>query len=135
MERVYTGACHCRAIQFEVKLDLKQGTGKCNCTYCSKLRLWIANAKPTDFRLLSGEHELSDYQGKNPVAHHLFCRKCCVHPFEWVDMPNMSGEKYYNINVLCLDDIDLAALLDAPIEFYDGLHDRWGNRPATTDHL
>jgi hypothetical protein len=50
-------------------------------------------------------------------------------------MPNMSGEKYYSINVLCLDDIDLTELLAAPVEYYNGLHDNWGEMPAEIRHL
>jgi hypothetical protein len=126
MQQTYSGACHCRAVQFEVDFDLAAGTGKCNCSYCSKLRFWLTNAKFQNFRLLCGESNLSDYQGTNPVAHHLFCKRCGIHPFEWIDMPNISGEKYYNINVLCLDNLDLSDLLSAPVEYFDGLHDNWG---------
>jgi len=133
--KTYTGACHCGAVRFEVGFDLSAGTGKCNCSYCSKLRLWLVNARPQDFRLLTGEADIADYRGKNPVAHHQFCKRCGVHPFEWVDMPNLSGSPYYNINVLCLDDIDLSDLLAAPIEYYDGLHDNWEERPKEVGHL
>ena len=50
-----------------------------------------------------------------------------MRPFEWVDMPNMSGTKYYNINVACLDDVDIAELMAAPVRYYDGLNDNWGS--------
>jgi hypothetical protein len=133
--KTYTGACHCRAVQFEVGFDLSLGSGKCNCTYCSKLRLWLVNAKPQDFRLLTGVMDLVDYRGKNPVAHHQFCKRCGVHPFERIDMPNMSGERYYNINILCLDDIDISEFLAAPVAYYDGLNDDWANSPAEVGHL
>lgn len=133
--KTYKGACHCGSVRFEVDLDLSQGTGKCNCSYCAKNRLWIENARPQDVRVLSGEAELTDYRGKNPVAHHLFCAKCGVHPFEWVDTPNAAGEKYYSINVLCLEGVDVSALLAAPVTYYDGLHDKWEQTPAETRHL
>jgi len=136
MLKTYTGSCHCGAVRFEADLDISAGTGKCNCTMCTKMRLWSANALPQAFRLLAGESDLTDYRGRgNPVAHHQFCRHCGVRAFEWVDMPNMSGSKYYNINVMCLDSIDTDELISAPVTYYDGLNDNWGERPVETRHL
>jgi len=135
MLRTYTGSCQCGAVRFEADLDISAGTGKCNCTICTKMRLWAVEAKLEAFRLVAGEAELTDYRGANPVAHHTFCRTCGVRPFEWVDMPNMSGSKYYNINVACLDSVDIDELMAAPVTYYDGLHDDWENTPAETRHL
>jgi hypothetical protein len=50
-------------------------------------------------------------------------------------MPNMSGSKYYNVNVACLDSVDIDELMAAPVTFYDGLNDDWENTPAETRHL
>jgi hypothetical protein len=135
MRKTYSGSCHCGAVRFEADLDIAAGTGKCNCSICTKTRLWLVNAKPEDFRLIAGEAELTDYRGANPVAHHTFCKHCGVHPFEWVDMPNMSGEKYFNINVACLDGLDIDELMAAPVSYYDGRNDNWGSRPSEVRHL
>jgi hypothetical protein len=135
MLETYTAGCHCGAVRFEVDLDLGNGTGKCNCTFCAKARLWTVKSKPENFRLLCDEAEMVDYQLTNHVAHHLFCRRCGIRPYEWVDIPNMTGEKYVNINVACLDCVDIDALLAAPISYYDGLHDNWGSTPAEVRHL
>ena len=116
-------------------MDIAAGTDKCNCTICTKMRLWLVNAKPEAFRLVAGEGDLADYRGRNRVAHHLFCRRCGVRPFEWVDTPNMSGEKHHNINVACLDGMDIDELVAAPVTYYDGLHDNFGHAPAETRHL
>jgi hypothetical protein len=99
------------------------------------MRLWSVDVKPEAFRLVAGESDLTDYRGTNPVAHHLFCRHCGVRPFEWVDTPNMSGGKYYNVNVSCLDGVDIDELVSAPVAYYDGLNDNWGQAPAETRHL
>lgn len=89
MLKTYTGSCHCGAVRFEADLDISTGTGKCNCTICTKMRLWSVNALPDAFRLLAGEDDLTDYRGRgNSVAHHQFCRHCGIRAFEWVDMPN-----------------------------------------------
>lgn len=135
MLKTYTGSCHCGAVRFEVDVDIAAGTGKCNCTICAKTRLWLVNALPEAFRLIAGDADLTDYRGKNPVAHHLFCKHCGVRPFEWVDMPNMSGTKYYNINVSCLDGVDIDELVAVPVSYYDGLNNNWGATPAETRHL
>jgi hypothetical protein len=135
MVKTYAGSCHCGVICFEVHLDISAGTGKCNCSICAKSRLWSVDAKPEKFRLISGEADLADYRGNNPVAHHFFCKHCGVRPFQRIDMPNQSGAPYYNINVACLEGVDIEELLGAPITFYDGLNDNWESRPAETRHL
>jgi len=135
MLKTYTGGCHCGAVRFEADLDISAGTGKCNCTICTKMRLWSVDAKPEAFRLLAGKAELTDYRGNNTVAHHLFCKHCGVRPFEWVDTPNMTGGVYYNTNVACLDGVDIDELMAAPLTYFDGLHDNWGEAPDETRHL
>ncbi|MDB5524032.1 MAG: glutathione-dependent formaldehyde-activating [Rhizobium sp.] len=135
MLKTYSGSCHCGAVRFEVDLDISAGTGKCNCAFCTKARLWTAKAAPENLRLLCEETELIDYRGNNPVAHHLFCRHCGIRPFEWVDVPNMSGARYYNINIACLDSVDVDELMSAPVTYFDGLNDNWGSTPADVRHL
>jgi len=135
MLRTYQGSCHCGAVRFAVDLDISAGTGKCNCSICTKMRLWSAQARPEAFRLIAGESELTDYQGRNKVAHHLFCKHCGIHAFEWVDVPNMTGGKYFNIDVACLDGVDIDELTAAPVTYLDGRNDNWGSRPAEVRHL
>ena len=135
MRKTYSGGCHCGAVRFEADLDIAAGTGKCNCTICTKMRLWSVDVRPDAFRLLAGEAEMTDYRGRSDVAHHLFCRHCGVRPFEWVDTPNMTGSRYYNVNVACLDGVDIDELMAAPVTYYDGLNDAWGSTPAEVRHL
>jgi hypothetical protein len=57
MKKTYHGSCHCGRIRFEADIDLSEGTSKCNCTYCWKLRWWGVGLKPDAFRLTAGQEE------------------------------------------------------------------------------
>lgn len=135
MLRTYAGSCHCGAVRFEADLDLAAGTMKCNCSICARLRLWTARAAPEAVRLLGGAEALVDYRGRNPVAHHPFCRICGVHPFQHVETPNMTGAPYLNVSLACLDGVDPDELLAAPLVLCDGRNDAWDRPPAEARHL
>ena len=135
MLKTYRGSCDCGAVRFEADLDIAAGTGKCNCTLCVKMRLSSVEADPEAFRMITGEADLTDYRGGNEVAHHLFCRHCGVRALEWVDVPNMSGHKHFNVNVACLDGLDIDELMAAPVTYYDGRNDDWASTPLEVRHL
>jgi len=132
MKKTHKGSCHCGSVRFEADLDLTAGTFKCNCPMCIKTRMWGAFVKPSEFRLLAGEADLTDYQPAG--AHHLFCRRCGVRPFAWGDSPSLGG-KYYVVRVYCLDGVDINELMNAPIAYLDGAHDNYSSAPADTRHL
>ena len=134
MEKTYHGSCHCGTIRFEVVADLSAGTQKCNCTICTKMRLWSLKVAPEALRLISGEAALADYTYGNHVAHHFFCRHCGIRPFERVDLPPPRAT-YLNVSVVCLDDLPVADLLAAPVRYEDGRHDAWDGVPDEVRHL
>jgi hypothetical protein len=120
-------------VRFEANIDFAQGTFKCNCSICTKVRNWLAAVPPADFRLLAGESELTEYQFHARRVHHLFCRHCGVRPFGWGDTPE--GGRFYAVSVMCLDDVDVNELVNEPVQYVDGRNEKWDQVPAETRHL
>ena len=70
---------------------------------------------PEQFELLSGKDDLATYTFNTGVAKHTFCKTCGIHPFY---TPRSDPDKI-DVNVRCLDDVDLSALT---ISTFDGRH-------------
>ena len=130
----HTGSCHCGAVRYQAELDLESGSGKCNCSICSKVRLWGMIVKPEQFKLLSGEDALSDYQFATRSMHWLFCRHCGVHAFGKGNIAELGGE-FISVNLASLDDMAPEALAAISVRVADGRHDNWMESPAVTSYL
>lgn len=131
--KTYHGSCHCGAVRFEADLDLNQGTLRCNCSICMKMRFWPVIVKPGAFRLLSGEADLTTYRFNTRINLHPFCKHCGVHPFGTGNSPSWGD--FCAVNVSCLDDVSDHELANAPVTYVDGRNDHWHCPPAEIRHL
>lgn len=130
----YEGSCHCKKVRYEVDLDLTKGSGRCNCSFCAKVRNWSAMAKPEDFKLLTNEQDVGFYQFNTNSNSHAFCKHCGVrtHTKGFVEA---IGGHFVSVTLNTIDNISPEELSNVPIQFMDGLHNNWFNSPRETNYL
>jgi len=109
--KTYEGGCHCGRVRFRVTADL-EGIAYCNCSVCTKKGFLHLIVPPEQFKLLSGEDALSTYRFNTGTAQHTFCRHCGIHAFY---VPRSDPDKI-DVNVRCLDDVDLTKIEVAPFD-------------------
>ncbi len=127
------GSCHCGGVRFEADIDLSQGTIKCNCTICSKMRFWAAQVPSSAFRLLSGQETLREYRYGTRRDAHYFCGECGINVFSTGESKALGA--FHAVAVVCLDDVPVEELMAAPVRYLDGLNDNWLTPPTETRHL
>ena len=110
--RVYEGGCHCGAVRFRITADLTR-VSYCNCSICRKKGILHHLVPPERFEFLRGQDDLATYTFNTGIAKHTFCRHCGIHPFY---VPRSDPDKI-DVNVRCLDDVDIDALT---LDFFDG---------------
>ncbi len=109
----YQGGCHCERVRYKTQIDLTQVI-TCNCSICSKRGSILGFVAESQFTLLKGEKDLSDYQFNKKNIHHLFCKTCGIMSFGTGTGPD--GMKMVAINVRCLDEVDITELKPVAID-------------------
>lgn len=107
----HTGACHCEQVRFRVRAELSEII-LCNCSICTKKGFIHLIVPASQFELLAGHDALSCYRFGTGVAKHTFCNNCGIHPFY---TPRSDPDKI-DVNVRCLDGVDLQALELLPFD-------------------
>jgi hypothetical protein len=110
----HSGGCHCGKVRFEVDTTIKELIS-CNCSICSKRGHLLTFALEKDFKLLSGQESLSDYQYGKKRIHFMFCNSCGVGAFS--RGPASDGSASVAINARCLDGFNVK---DFTISEFDG---------------
>ena len=105
MPKTMSGGCHCGRVRFRVTADLSRIT-ECNCSICTKKGFLHLIVPPEQFELLSGADALTTYRFNIGTAKHTFCSTCGIHAFY---VPRSDPDKI-DVNVRCLDDVDIAAI-------------------------
>lgn len=125
MLKIYEGGCHCGAVRFKVSSDFSR-VSDCNCSICRKKGFLHLIVPRSQFELLRGQDSLATYTFNTGVAKHTFCKTCGIHSFY---TPRSDPDKV-DVNVRCLDGVDLAAIHITP---FDGQN--WEAAYAAKQHL
>lgn len=123
---IHKGGCHCGRIRFEVDAPGDLEVNECNCSICRLTGILHLIVRKDDFRLVSGQDDLSTYQFNTGVARHFFCAVCGVKSF-YIPRSNPDG---YSVNARCLDPGTVTSMT---IETFDGRN--WEAHAHTLRHL
>ncbi len=136
--KTYHGSCFCGAVAFQADGDLADGTMRCNCRFCRKMRYWeMRLPDPHGFRLMRGAQDLARtprMQDDGIDMHHHFCARCGTRLWTDGEMAELGG-RFVQVCVSALDDASEAELIAAPVHWADGAHDNWWQSAPETRHL
>jgi len=93
-----SGACHCGAVKFTVRLPAELRAARCDCSICA-MKGAVTVGTPLDgLEIVDGEDQLTLYQFNTGVAKHWFCSRCGSYTFH----QRRSDPNTYGVNVACL---------------------------------
>ena len=107
MRQTYCGGCQCGKVRYEATFELAEVVA-CNCSLCGRLGSMYAFMAEAQFKLISGESAMTEYQFNKHVIHYLFCSTCGIQSF--ARGRGGDGANVVAVNVRCLDDIDVDSL-------------------------
>jgi hypothetical protein len=102
-KKTFTGGCQCGKVRYEAQADIGEVI-TCNCSRCRKLGSLLSAVPMSDFKLLTGETDTTDYQFNSGTIHHPFCKTCGIQSYAYGKGPG--GKDMVMLNVRCLDGID-----------------------------
>ena len=108
----HKGGCHCGRVRFEIMAPAAIEVGDCNCSMCSKTGYLHLVVKKEQFKLVSGEDALTNYQFNTGTAKHFFCSHCGIKSF-YVPRSHPDG---YSVNARCLDEGTVASMTSRKID-------------------
>ena len=123
---IHKGGCHCGRIRYEVDAPEDLEVNECNCSICRMTGHLHLIVRKDEFKLLSGQDDISNYQFNTAVAQHYFCSNCGVRSF-YVPRSNPDG---YSVNARCLDPGTVKSL---SVDTFDGRN--WEQHAHMLRHL
>lgn len=108
----HTGGCHCGRVRFEVEAPAEIVVSACNCSVCAMSGHRGMIVPRERFRLLRGEHALTDYRFNTQRARHRFCSVCGVKSF-YIPRSHPEG---VSVNASCLDPGTVTDVTVQPID-------------------
>ncbi len=98
----YSAACHCRSVQFKLRLTDEFNTvRRCSCSYCRMRGAIAVSAQLSDIEFVKGEENLTLYQFNTRTAKHYFCKTCGVYTHH----QRRSNPSQFGVNVACIEGI------------------------------
>jgi hypothetical protein len=113
--------CICGVVQFEADIDVEAGASRCNCTICTRVAQTSSIVKPSAFKLVAGEADLTRFGRMPEIASRYFCKHCGTHCFGKGHLEQLGGD-FVSVNWNCIEDLDLATV---KVGYWDGRHDNW----------
>jgi hypothetical protein len=108
MAQTYFGGCQCGKVRYEVQMEIGEVLA-CNCSRCGRLGSLLAFAPAPQFKLLSGDDDLTSFEFNKHMIEHRFCSTCGIQSFAMGTHPK-TGAKMAAINVRCVEGIDVDSL-------------------------
>lgn len=113
----HTGACHCGAVRFRVRLADGLATARrCDCSYCRMRGAVAVTARRDDLEIVAGADALTLYRFNTGTAEHYFCGRCGIYTHH----RRRSNPAELGINVACLDGVSPFDFAEVPVS--DGVN-------------
>ncbi|HXV36943.1 MAG TPA: GFA family protein [Myxococcota bacterium] len=109
---IYRGSCHCGAIRFEVEGEIDD-VSVCNCSICTRTAYLHWEVEPAQFRLLTGEEAIRNYQFGTMTSKNYFCGHCGISAFR----RSRSDPDKVDVNLRCVEGIDVESIR---VQKFDG---------------
>lgn len=115
-----SGACHCGAVRFRVRLtDGMRTARRCTCSYCRMRGAVAVSADLDGLRIVAGEDRLGLYRFNTMAARHWFCSTCGIYTHH----QRRSNPRQFGVNAACLEGVSPFDFAEVPV--HDGV-----NHPA-----
>ena len=109
---LYDAACHCKTVQFRVRLrDGFDTVRRCSCSYCRMRGAVAVSAELGDIEFLKGEANLVLYQFNTRSARHYFSKTCGIYTHH----QRRSNPSQFGVNVACLEGVSPFDFSEVPV--------------------